>query len=48
MKTIFQGILNGPPETLEAVLTTFMCLVDSPTSRAFLRPNVEIEVSKLT
>ena len=44
MKTIFQAALEGPLELLKPVLRTLVFLIDSPNTRVFIRPHVELEV----
>ncbi|KAI8907215.1 Rapamycin-insensitive companion of mTOR, N-term-domain-containing protein [Gorgonomyces haynaldii] len=43
LKPLFLGILDGPDFLLEPIVSTFLCLLDHPQHRVYLRPDVEIE-----
>lgn len=44
LKAIFQGMLSGPKELMDVITDTFMCLLDGPPARNFIRPYCEIDV----
>nr|KAJ3422659.1 hypothetical protein HK105_007090 [Polyrhizophydium stewartii] len=43
-KAMFAALLDGPPEMLDPIVSTFLHLLDSPASRRYIRPHVELEM----
>lgn len=46
IRVLIQAISDGPPELGPLFVTAFLFIVDAPRTRAYLRPDVDLEVRR--